>query len=102
MQPITILLFGDQTASFAPVIRELHTTARQSSYFARKFLREALDVVSKELRKLPSAARNAAQLDDEIFAALLSDPEAFEAMEDPMGIYQTVLTCVARLGELIL
>ncbi|CAK4034818.1 polyketide synthase [Lecanosticta acicola] len=97
----TILLFGDQTAEFATSIRHVVSTSKKSSRVLRKFLQDAVHVVQIEIRKLPCHESNK-PLDDAAFQRLLEEPESFEDMEDPMGIMQTVMSCIARLGELIL
>ncbi|KAK1580585.1 LOW QUALITY PROTEIN: polyketide synthase [Colletotrichum navitas] len=93
-----IILFGDQTTEFAPSLKRVIATAKQSSPLVRKFLGDAVDVVRIEARGVSSDEG----LDVETLSSLISSPDDYEKLEDRTGVIQTVLTCVSRLGELLL
>lgn len=99
MPPTILLLIGDQTAPFATALQNIVRASKTSSHALRRFLRSALDIIQIEARQHPDTNR---VYDDGTFELLLEEPEKFEEFEDEMGILQTVFTCLARLGEVVL
>ena len=92
-----LFLFGDQTVDFYASIRNVVIQSRNSPLL-RSFLQEATDRVQVEAAKLDADERTAFAS----FTNLLGLAEEYAAKEDNAVLVQTVLMCIARLGELIM
>jgi nitrate reductase assembly molybdenum cofactor insertion protein NarJ len=96
MKPITLALFGDQTVEKLSSIQALVRNSKTSPA-ARRFLREATDVLQLNLARLSKEDR---RWNHEIHTLLgLAEDNINE--NDPNGIIATVLMCIGRLGEII-
>lgn len=91
------LLFGDQSESPLPAIRNL---GQQSNYstLLQLFLRNALDVVQAQASCL-SADERRPTFDAETFLELA---ESYEKQNQPDDLIVTVLMYIAQVGELIM
>lgn len=96
MNPINLLLFGDQTVEKLSSIQSLVRHSKTSPS-ARRFLQEATDVVQLEFSKISAEDRGWKGE----FHSLLGLAEDNANLEDANGMIATVLMCVGRLGELI-
>ena len=92
-----LLLFGDQTVEKLPSIQNLVRLSKASPLL-RRFLREAIDIVQREVSYLSLDKRKAFIAFDDIVT--LAEENAKE--EDPDEVVATTLITIARLGELLM
>ena len=96
MDPINVVLFGDQTVEKLSSIRSLVRQSKASAA-ARRLLQEATDLVQLNFDRLSKEDR---AWDHEVHTLLgLAEDNMDEAK--PNGVIATVLMCIGRLGELI-
>ena len=96
MEPISLVLFGDQAAENLSSIQSLVRHAKTSSG-ARRLLQDATDAVQTHLSQLSRDERAW----NGNFDSLLGLAEDNITADEPNGIIATLLTCIGRLGELI-
>ena len=95
-KPIDLVVFGDQTVEKLSSIQFL-VRHSQSSLVARRFLREATDLVQVNLDSL---AEEDCCWNHDVHTLLgLAEDNGLE--ENPNGMIATLLMCIGRLGELI-
>lgn len=96
MEPINLVLFGDQTVEKLSSIQALVRNSKTSAG-ARRLLQEATDILQLNFSRLNKEDR---AWNHEIHT-LLGLAEDNIAEENPNGVIATVLMFIGRLGELI-
>lgn len=96
MSCVNLLLFGDQTVEKLSSIKSLARHSKTSPV-ARTFLRQATDIVQLDFSKLSFEDRGWSH---EIHT-LQGLAEDNASQKEPNGMMATVLSCIGRLGELI-
>ena len=91
-----LLLFGDNSVGCLPAIQTL-VRASKSSPAAKRFLQEAIDVVQLEFSKLSKQEHGW----DKGFDTLLELAQDYNDASGTNLLISVVLTCVGRLGHLI-
>lgn len=91
-----LLLFGDQTVQLYQAVLKLSVRSRKSSTL-HNFLRQAADRIEIESADLSVAEESWIPS----FNGLLDLADKFKTEEDTIGLVNSLLTCVVRLGELI-
>lgn len=103
-----IVLFGDQLENSLPAVQDLYRRA-PSSLYLRHFLRAATDAARASLAGLPSSQPPKAPFFFDSFLTLAEDATAASSNNKKQGgssgsssVVQTLLSCVAQLGHLVL
>ena len=91
-----VLIFGDQTESTLPHIREIYRKSPASLYL-QQFLRGSSDAVRRCIYDLSAAKRGRFYFDSFLSLAESSDQQQ---CSDP--VVQTILLCIAQLGTLVM
>lgn len=95
-----IVLFGDQLENGFPAIQELYRRA-PSSIYLQHFLRVATDAARQSLDRLSSTFEGPRSASFDSFLTLAEDGGGTKK-QGPGSIAQTLLSCVAQLGHLVL
>lgn len=92
-----VVLFGDQLENSLPAIQELYRRA-PSSIYLQHFLKVASDAARVSLARLSSTFEGPRSSID----SFLTLAEDCTKKEGPGSVVQTLLSCVAQLGHLVL
>ncbi|PSN68069.1 PKS16 protein [Corynespora cassiicola Philippines] len=91
-----VLIFGDQTESTLPHIREIYRRSPASLYL-QQFLRGSSDAVRRCIYDLSAAKRGRFYFD-----SFLSLAESYDQQQCSDPVVQTLLLCIAQLGTLVM
>ena len=96
MDPVNVILFGDQTVEKLSSIQSLVRHSKTSAA-ARWLLQEATDTVQLQFDRLSKEDRAW----NHQIRTLLGLAEDNVEERNPNGVIATVLMCIGRLGELV-
>lgn len=94
----SLFLFGDQTENVLPPIQHIYQCA-PSSFYLQHFLRIASDTARHSIEEFSTAAGRT-KFSFDSFLSLAEQSASARACPDV--VVQTLLLCVAQLGQLIL